>query len=238
RSYPKARAVPQPEDRPATVPAAGADAAADPQARSQSAISSSSGAGSFSASPFVSSIGSVVFSPPVTAMIFTIVSSPSADRSVRSGSPNMLASFVAIVTMIAVIVAASTPISQPAFVMVAQVPQSVRQLSQRSAESRDNFAWSGDINRQSGRIAGHPAREVVSAGPSVIEQVAFATPSVVSETSSTSSMAFFMIEARIRMKRRSSLDRHSFGASVRMAKVMRDVQDRVASYMLTVAQIN
>jgi predicted PurR-regulated permease PerM len=35
-------------------------------------------------------------------MIFTIVLSPLADRLVRLGLPNMLASFVAIVTMIAV----------------------------------------------------------------------------------------------------------------------------------------
>ncbi len=230
--------MPQPEDRPATVPAAGADAAADPQARLQSAILLLLGAGLFLALPFVLSIGSVVFLPPVTAMIFTIVLSPLADRLVRLGLPNMLASFVAIVTMIAVIVAALTLILQPAFVMVDQVPQLVRQISQRSAELRDNFAWLGDINRQLGRIAGHPAREVVLAGPSVIEQVAFATPSVVLETLLTLLMAFFMIEARIRMKRRLLLDRHSFGASVRMAKVMRDVQDRVASYMLTVAQIN
>lgn len=230
--------MPQPEDPPATVPAAGADAATDPQARLQSAILLLLGAGLFLALPFVLSIGSVVFLPPVTAMIFTIVLSPLADRLVRLGLPNMLASFVAIVTMIAVIVAALTLILQPAFVMVDQVPQLVRQISQRSAELRDNFAWLGDINRQLGRIAGHPAREVVLAGPSVIEQVAFATPSVVLETLLTLLMAFFMIEARIRMKRRLLLDRHSFGASVRMAKVMRDVQDRVASYMLTVAQIN
>jgi predicted PurR-regulated permease PerM len=51
-------------------------------------------------------------------------------------------------------------------------------------------------------------------------------------------MTYFMIEARIRLKRRLLLERHSFGASLRAARVMRDVQDRVASYILTVAQIN
>jgi predicted PurR-regulated permease PerM len=40
------------------------------------------------------------------------------------------------------------------------------------------------------------------------------------------------------MKRSLLLDRHSFGASLRAARVMRDVQDRVASYIITVAQIN
>jgi predicted PurR-regulated permease PerM len=51
-------------------------------------------------------------------------------------------------------------------------------------------------------------------------------------------MAFFMIEARIRMRRRLLLDRASFGASVKAARVLRDVQDRVAAYILTVSVIN
>ncbi|MEL0253112.1 MAG: AI-2E family transporter, partial [Novosphingobium sp.] len=99
--------------------------------------------------------------------------------------------------------------------------------------------WIADVNRQLARITGHSAsREVVVASPSVIEQVAFATPSVILETLLTLLMTFFMIESRIRMKRRILLDRQSFGASVRLARVLRDVQERVASYILTVAQVN
>lgn len=192
----------------------------------------------FLALPFVLSIGSVVFLPPVTAIIFTIVLSPLADRLVRVGLPNMLASFLAIVAMIAVIVLALTLILQPAFVMVDQVPAMARQVAQRFAELRGEFAWITDVNRQLSRLTGRSAREVVLASPSVIEQVAFATPSVVLETLLTLLMTFFMIESRIRMKRRLLLDRQHFGASVRIARVMRAVQDRVASYILTVAQVN
>ncbi len=210
----------------------------DARARLQSAILLTLGIGLFLALPFVLSIGSVVFLPPVTAMIFTIVLSPLADRLVRLGLPNMLASFLAIMAMIAVIVMALSLILQPAFVMVDQVPTLARQVSQRFAELRGNLSWIADINRQLARLSGRTAREVVLASPSVIEQVAFATPSVVLETLLTFLMTFFMIESRIRMKRRLLLDRHNFGASVRIARVMRAVQDRVASYILTVAQIN
>jgi len=135
-------------------------------------------------------------------------------------------------------VVALSLILQPAFVMVDQVPTLARQVSQRFAELRGNLSWIADVNRQMARLSGRTAREVVLASPSVIEQVAFATPSVVLETLLTFLMTFFMIESRIRMKRRLLLDRQSFGASVRMARVMRAVQDRVASYILTVAQIN
>ncbi len=227
-----------PEDTPSLPSTTAQTGPVDARARLQSAILLVLGIGLFLALPFVLSIGSVVFLPPVTAMIFTIVLSPMADRLVRLGLPNMLASFLAILAMIAVIVMALSLILQPAFVMVDQVPSLVRQVSQRFAEVRGNLSWISDINRQLARLSGRSAREVVLASPSVIEQVAFATPSVVLETLLTFLMTFFMIESRIRMKRRLLLDRHNFGASVRIARVMRAVQDRVASYILTVAQIN
>lgn len=215
------------------------DDPADRRARLQSAIVLVLGLGLFLALPFVLSIGSVVFLPPVTAMIFTIVLSPLADRLTRIGLPNMLASFVAICALIAVVLLALLLILQPAFVMVDQVPTLARQVAQRFTELRGNLSWISDVNRQLARITGHSAtREVVVASPSVIEQVAFATPSVILETLLTLLMTFFMIESRIRMKRRILLDRHSFNASVRLARVLRDVQERVASYILTVAQVN
>jgi predicted PurR-regulated permease PerM len=197
------------------------------------------GLGLFLALPFVLSIGSVVFLPPVTAMIFTIVLSPLADRLIRLGLPNVLASFLAIVVMLAVIVLALLLILQPAFDMVDQVPAMARNITDRFSELRGSFDWISDINRQMARLVGQTSRrEVVLAGPSVIEQVAFATPSVVLEVLLTLLMSFFMIEARTRMKRRLLLDRQSFGASLRVARVLRDVQDRVANYILTVATIN
>ncbi|BEU99113.1 AI-2E family transporter [Novosphingobium olei] len=225
----------EPTSLPSTTPDEGQP---DERNRLLSAILLVLGLGLFLALPFVLSIGSVVFLPPVTAMIFTIVLSPLADRLVRVGMPNMLASFFAILAMISVIVMALSLILQPAFVMVDQVPSMARQVVQRFAQLRGEFAWISDLNGQLARLSGRTAREVVLATPSVIEQVAFATPSVVLETLLTLLMTFFMIESRIRMKRRLLLDRQHFGASVRIARIMRAVQDRVANYILTVAQVN
>ena len=72
----------------------------------------------------------------------------------------------------------------------------------------------------------------------MLEQLAFATPTVLLEVLLTFLMAFFMIEARVRMRRRLLLHRQHFGASLKAARVMRDVQDRVAAYILTVGLIN
>jgi len=242
--------MPNPEmpfDEPAALalpaaPARGAEEAnewpGDARARLQSTIVLLLMAGLFMALPFVLSIGSVVFLPPVTAVVITIVLAPLADRLARIGLPSMLASLVAILTMAGVIVAALALILQPAFNMVDQVPNMVNGVGRRFAELRGNLAWINDFNRQLARLTGHGPREVVLATPSVIEQVAFATPSVVLESLLTLLMTFFMIETHIRMKRRLQNDRQNPSASVRIARVMRDVQDRVAGYLLTVAQIN
>jgi predicted PurR-regulated permease PerM len=212
------------------------------QVRLQSMIVLLLMAGLVLALPFILTLGAVVVQPPVTALVLSIVLSPLADRLTRIGIPNTLASFMAILVMIGVIIVALAVILQPAFDMVDQVPAMAREIARRFAQLRENFAWIGEFNRQinrlSGPLAGTPARVVALAEPSVIEQLALATPSVILEALLTILMTFFMIESRIRMRRRLLVERANFTSSVRIARVMRDVQDRVASYILTVAQIN
>ena len=193
----------------------------------------------FLALPFVFSVGSVVFLPLVCAIILTIVLSPLADRLIRLGLPNVIASALSLLAAIVVVVLAVLVIVQPAYDMVDQVPEMIARIGEQFTTLRGNFNWIAEIDRQLARITGNASgAQVIVAGPSVLEQVAIATPSVVVEIFLTLLMTYFMIEARIRMKRRLLLDRHSFGASLRAARVMRDVQDRVASYIITVAQIN
>ena len=231
--------MPDPElEAPAVLPRVHDEWTGDTRARLQSAIVLLLMAGLFLALPFVLSIGSVVFLPPVTALVMTIILAPLADRLSRIGLPGMLAALMAILIMTGVIVAALGLILQPAFAMVDQVPDMLQVVSRRFAELRGNLAWINDFNRQLARLMGHSPREVVLASPSVIEQVAFATPSVVLEVLVTLLMTFFMIDTRLRVQRRLARDGHSANASVRIARVMRDVQDRVAGYLLTVALIN
>ena len=193
----------------------------------------------FLALPFVFSVGSVVFLPLVSAIILTIVLTPLADRLIRLGLPNVIASALSLLAAIVVVVLAVLVIVQPAYDLVEQAPKLIARVGEQFNALRGSFGWIADIDRQLARITGHASgAQVIVAGPSVLEQVAIATPSVVIEIFLTLLMTYFMIEARIRMKRSLLLDRHSFGASLRAARVMRDVQDRVASYIITVAQIN
>lgn len=197
------------------------------------------GCGLFLALPFVLSIGSIVFLPLVTAMVLTIILSPLADRLGGIGIPNVLSSLFSVVIFIAVLVLAAMAIVQPAFVMFEQVPEMMVSIQETFGQLRGQFAWVNDLSSQFGQLAGQSeGQQVVVASPTVVERVALATPTVVIETLLTLLMAFFMIEARVRMRRRLLLERSEFGASLRAARAIREVQDRVASYILTVGLIN
>lgn len=197
------------------------------------------GVGLFLALPFVLSIGAVVFLPLVTALVLSIVLSPVAGELNRWGVPNLLASMLAVLAFIALLLLIVGLILQPAIALFDDLPAMLTRASQQIAKLRSNLDWLNDVNRAVARITGRPvSREVVVATPSLIEQLAVATPSVVLETLLTLLMAFFMIEARARMRAHLLLERTSAGSSRKAALLLREIQDRVGTYILTVATIN
>ena len=197
------------------------------------------GLGLFFALPFVLSIGSVVFLPLVTALILTIVLSPLADKLAGWGLPNVLASIAALLVFFAILLLALALILQPAMSLIDELPAMVERVSIRFTELRSTFSWVEDINRELAELMGTTdSRAVVLAGPNLLQELAIATPSVLLEVLLTFLMAFFMIEGRVRVRRHLMLERASFGTSIKAARVVREVQDRVASYILTVTWIN
>jgi predicted PurR-regulated permease PerM len=180
-----------------------------------------------------------VFLPLVTAIILTIVLSPLADRLAQIGLPNPLASFLALVLLLAVIALALGAVLRPALTLFQDVPAMVDRIGRHFSRMQGALAWFAQINEKVTHIVGaSKEQKVVLAGPTMLEQLAFATPTVLLEVLLTFLMAFFMIEARVRMRRKLLLERQHFGATLKAARVMRDVQDRVGSYILTVGLIN
>ena len=197
------------------------------------------GIGLFLALPFVLSIGSVVFLPLTTAIILSVLLAPLADRMSTWGLPNTLASILALLIFLAVVVLAFGAILQPAFTLFDRLPELIDQIGGRYQEMQAEFAWLANANDRLAELVGQSgANEVVLAGPSVFQQVAISAPVLLLEVMLTFLMAFFMIEARGRVRRNILFGRTSFGTSVKAARVLREVQDRVAAYILTVAWIN
>ena len=197
------------------------------------------GLGLFLALPFVLSIGSVVFLPIAAALVLTVILSPLADSLGRLGLPNTLASVIALLILLGGVILALALILQPALTLVEQIPKLIDTVGKRFGELQDQFKWIGRINERLAAMSDKGGtREVVLAEPSLLETVAFATPSVVIEFIITLLMTFFMVEARVRLRQRLLFGRASFGTSIKAARALREVQERVASYILTVAMIN
>jgi predicted PurR-regulated permease PerM len=197
------------------------------------------GIGLFLALPFVLSIGSVVFLPLTTAVILSVLLAPLADRLSAWGVPNTLASVLSLLIFVAIVVLAFSAILQPAFSLFDRLPELIEQIGARYEELQAEFAWLANANERLADLVGSSGgNEVVLAGPSVFQQVAISAPVLLLEVMLTFLMAFFMIEARGRLRRNILFGRTSFGTSVKAARVLREVQDRVAAYILTVAWIN
>ncbi|TMM46148.1 AI-2E family transporter [Qipengyuania marisflavi] len=197
------------------------------------------GLGLFLALPFVLSIGSVVFLPLVTALVLTVILSPLADKLNGWGLPNALASLLSLLIFFAILIVAMALILQPAVALIDGMPEMVDRVGLRFAQLREEFAWIGQINEKLAELMDREGTsQVVLASPSLLEELAFATPSFVIETILTLLMTFFMVEARVRLRQRLLFGRTNFGTSLKAARVLREVQDRVASYILTVGMIN
>lgn len=195
--------------------------------------------GLFLALPFVLSIGAVVFLPLVSAIILTILLSPLADWLAGWGVPNFLASLLSLVAFFLVLSLALTAVLSPAISLYDQLPAMIERVGQHFSQLRGSFDWLTRLNEQVVAIVGsEEGREVVLASPSFLQELAFATPTVLLEVLLTFMLAFFMIEARIRLRHRLLLQRAAVDSSLKAARVLREVQDRVAAYILTVGVIN
>lgn len=212
---------------------------AEQELRLMSALVLLLGLGLFLALPFVLSIGSVLFLPLVSAVLLTILLSPLADHLSKLGLPNVVASLGALIVFLGILLLALALILQPALELFEEIPAIAAQVGQRFADLRDEFEWIAMANAEFAELMGDSGTaQVVLATPSLLEEIAFATPSVLIEVLIMFLMAFFMIEARVRMRRHLLFDRASFGSSVKAARAIREVQDRVAAYIITVGLIN
>ena len=229
----------QDEDPPDPVTGLRRRAFAQQELRLLSALVLMLGLGLFLALPFVLSIGAIVFLPLTAAVVLFTLLSPLADRFASWGLPNVFASLAALLAMVAAIAATLALILQPAIALFETLPDLATRVGERFAELRARASWIAEANDRIAEALGRAgADQVVVASPSMIEQVAIATPTVLLEVLLTLLMAFFMLEARVRVRRRLAYDRANLDTSLRAARAMREVQDRVAAYIATVAAIN
>lgn len=188
----------------------------------------------FLALPLVLAEGAEVFLPLTAALVLNIMLSPLADWLSRLGLPNWLASLFAVLFVPVCFSLAAWLVIQPSLVLLGRLPALTRAAAQHLDGLRGGFTAISRMAEQLAAMAGHGGKtEVVLAGPTLAEQLAFATPAAMFQITMALLLTFFLLEARYRMRQRLLLERTDFNASLRAARVLRDVQDMVGTYVHT-----
>lgn len=196
------------------------------------------GLGIFLALPFVLSELSVVFLPVCAALVLSIALWPFADWLANLRVPNIVASLLSVLLLLVVMVVGVFLVLQPAISMVDDFPALSAHILNRLEPLLGDVRQIGTVTDQINRAGGGVApREVVLATPSWLEQMAWATPGVVFQLLMALILTLFMLEGRMRAKRRLLLDRMDFQDTLRAARAFSDVQASISTYFGTTVGI-
>ncbi len=189
----------------------------------------------FLALPFVLSAGAAFFLPLTSAFVITVILAPVADRLVRLGLGNGLASALAVLFFAAVSVVVIVAIMQPAIALLAKLPE----LSVRATEIlRDLKVWLGAMGTVFDLERIMRDSSALTAGSDLLTTMALSTPGALLEYFLTLLLVYFFVRSRVGIKRSLLLERDTVSASLTAARTVRDVQDKVSHYVGTVALIN
>lgn len=221
------------------TPPAGLDGTPQSRDRLLSALLFVAALGLFFALPFALKAGAEFFLPLAASIVISLALAPLADWLDARGLPNSLASLLALATMVLVIALAAGLVIQPAIALIDSLPQFIERVSDRIALITGTVGKYARMAETLGRSmdAGGSAREVVIASRPSITDVLLRTPAVVLQVLLTILLSFFMLEARIRLRRQLLLERTEFTASVRAARVLRDVQAQLGAYFATTLSV-
>lgn len=188
----------------------------------------------FFALPFVLRAGAGFILPLVAAMVLHLALARVADWLGSKGIPNSLASLLALAMMVALILLAVALVVQPAFGLIDRLPEMATRLSLRVQFISGLF---GRIMRAADDFSllinkGGAKAVMVSSGGS-FKDMLLQTPGMVLEMVLTLLLTYFMLEARLRVRRQILVEREDFAGSLRAAAVLREMQSQIGTYFIT-----
>ncbi len=192
----------------------------------------------FLAAPFAMRAAAGFVLPIVVAAILSLALAPFADWLESKRFPNWLAALLALAAMVLVLAMAGAMVVQPAIGLVDSLPAFAQRVSDRTVELS---GWLGEILQKidslGSAFGGDGAREVVMSSRATLQDMLLQTPGVLLHVVVTLLLAYFMTEARARLRRQLVLDRVEFSASLRVARVLRDIQARIGAYFATTIMV-
>ena len=184
--------------------------------------------------------------PTAGAIVLALMLTPLATALERRARlPNTLAA-LASVLLLALIAAALLAVAIPSISSWAeQVPYLVRTLENKLEGLRKSLAFMQEVTERvekaaqaaTANQASPPAEKVVVSNRSLLSALASTTPFVVLQIGYAAVLAFMLLAHRNAHRRQILRIGTTFGTRVQLARVMRDINDRVGHYLFTLAAI-
>ncbi len=181
--------------------------------------------------------------PTAAAVVLALILTPVAKSLERLRCPPTLAAAVSAL-MLAVVIAGLLAIIIPSISgWVEQMPFLTRTLQRKLEGLRHSLAFIQDLTSRLDLVAqtaphsAQPPEKVVAQEHSLLGALATSTPAVVLQVGYTGVLAFMLLAHRAAFRRQVLRVPVAFETRVRLARLLRDINDRVGHYLLSLAAI-
>ncbi|MFC3713936.1 AI-2E family transporter [Sphingoaurantiacus capsulatus] len=201
------------------------------------------GAGLFLALPFALRAGAIFFMPVMVAIVITLMLAPAQDWMERHKLPPGLSALIVLMAFLFVANVTLVAIVLPATQWVQLLPSRLPQVRENLAPILEAFASLERLMEQisgvlTSKAAPHQAEVVVNTPNSAFELLTGSAPAALVQLMFAILLVYFLLAAYTRMRERTIRNRSSLSGSLRVARLIRDIVQNTASYLLTITMIN
>ena len=185
-------------------------------------------------------LGQAVVAPVALAIFVGLMLTPVAMRLEALGLPHALAAILLVLLFVAAWAAAMAMLAAPLGLWVERLPLIWRRLQMHMSDWREIIGSFSDLREQLGQItsSGDQISVVVAENGPGIPDVAWAAPSILSQTIVFLVALYFFLMTRVSIRQGILRTSMTFTTRVRVARALRDIQTEISRYLLTITVIN
>ena len=189
-----------------------------------------------------------LLAPTAIAIILALVLAPLSNMIEKIGVPAGAAALLIVGGTVSIIVFGAAYFAPSASDLSKEVPQIIHAVEGKLAPLMKQLAAFENAQQQIATVPGQPAQHPVPVAPAstgafvtgsgVIETVASTAPNILADILYVAVLAIFLMSERRRYTEQLIMLPVTFPNRVRMARICRDVKDRVSGYLATLSLIN
>ncbi len=185
------------------------------------------------------------FLPVVLAILITLVLAPTVRRLARIGVPPFVSAALFIVVLAAGLALLSISLSGTVSSIIGNAPETITQIHNRFAFLQEPFTALNDIGRQIGTLGSdikaapqEAPQSVVLVQPGILGWLAGTAADVGTTIGATLILSLFLLAQRDTLRLKLIRVTRELSDKKRSLRVLRDIENEVSHYLLTITAIN